>query len=1433
MKKQSLFLLRASFLIFTLICSAQGIFAQLTCGTGELSYDQTITYNGANIEQNHTFDFAVCSGWDISDARITVVAQGDIDGDSGQDESWIIGTENAPNAFTVGNGGDPIYQCDNTLSQGPFSLTAIALLTWKADGMISFTAMATDNVSFDDCLGNDLISVRLEMCYSECMGAPVASCQDATVNLDVNGMGSILATDINNGSTASCSDLSISLTGQQSFTCTDIGQIFSVTLSATDECGGSDDCTANISVEDNQAPVLDCSGIATTLTAGSNCTATTIGAATIVDNCSPVNVDFTFTGPDGSILAAQAVFPLATGIFDASNLSLPLGETVLDVIVTDAGENTDDCSVTITVENSVAPTITCTSAGVIDVNTDCIVPSGSALAYTAIITDNCSPTVLLTETITDFLGNEVNTYNSFVTASPTGNTLMIDVRNDLSDGTYIYNVVIDDGVGGTDDCTFNLSIADNTPEANCKDFTVQLDVNGMAVVSADDVNDGSIDNCTDEMDLILELDITEFDCDDIGSNPYNFTVTDEGGSSSVCSSSVIIVEDNVEPDANCQNVTVNLDENGNGSTTAAAVDNNSSDACGIASLSLDITDFDCSNIGDNEIVLTVTDVNTNVSTCNAIATVQDLIPAVIECRQPVSTVTSPGLCIAQNLTILEPFSIYDNCGAENVTFTRIPAGNDFPVGETELNWTATDANGNTSTCISKVLIADGEFPSVSSCNAVIDFVDLGSCFAQVIVHADVFDNCGVASVEGLGTFTLPFGSYPNPITVTDVNGNVTVHEFTIYIHDDFNPEFQNCPEETVVLQAGTNGTASYPALTPVATDNCGVPTITNNLPEDGLPLGSSVVTFTAEDTYGNTTDCVVNVEVTGGIALHPVGNIASSLEENETTQTIAWNALNAATICELCEETELEGFRYVGTWWGHQYFLANESSLTRDEANLIAEGYDAHLAVINDAAENNYLTEALDSEIRSAWIGLMPQLVDEQWTFAWDNGDALDFNAINFEEITAETRIILGEDGTWKSATTEEDKYFLIERPCVNFVQTGPIYIPEIENNEEEIPAVLLRSGDVWSQGEYEVTYALTDMCGNETVMNFDVNVLPEIAEYCTTSGTSNTVWVEKLVFHDLTNESENSEGYTDFSEEATTMNIGDGVILVQMKAGGNEAEDLLYWNIYLDANADGDFFDTGEMLYQVASREDVETNLTLPVVSLENARLRVMVSRYAFAAPCGDTYVGEIEDYTLNLLVPEDYARAACDVQVAGLNGERSGFNVDLDWTVNSACPINNYTVEYSLDGVNFEPVTQINETDFSDLVYTKDYIATLPSVIGTVTYRIKVQAANQAAFYTNSVSFRMNGKPNAPILHPNPADTYVKVALGKSVGQSGIVTIYDNLGKVRMVQSFDGSSDELTLNLEQFIDGIYHVTIQLDGKRIQTQRLVIDKLYGWSPAR
>ena len=68
---------------------------------------------------------------------------------------------------------------------------------------------------------------------------------------------------------------------------------------------------------------------------------------------------------------------------------------------------------------------------------------------------------------------------------------------------------------------------------------------------------------------------------------------------------------------------VELDASGNVSITASQVDGGSTDNCAVASLSVDPSSFDCSNVGGNLVTLTVTDVNGNSSTCTATVTVMD------------------------------------------------------------------------------------------------------------------------------------------------------------------------------------------------------------------------------------------------------------------------------------------------------------------------------------------------------------------------------------------------------------------------------------------------------------------------------------------------------------------------------------------------------------------------------------------------------------------------------------------------------------------------------------------------------------------------------------------------------------------------------------------------------------------------------------------
>ncbi len=145
-----------------------------------------------------------------------------------------------------------------------------------------------------------------------------------------------------------------------------------------------------------------------------------------------------------------------------------------------------------------------------------------------------------------------------------------------SDGTYTYTPEAD--YNGLDSIEYQLCDIDNDcstglvrltinavsdlPEAVCQDVTVQLDATGNASVTPEEVNDGS----TAEAGIkSLSLDRTDFTCSDISSSPIQvtLTVTDNNDNTATCTAEVT-VEDNTAPTAICQNVILELDENGNG-----------------------------------------------------------------------------------------------------------------------------------------------------------------------------------------------------------------------------------------------------------------------------------------------------------------------------------------------------------------------------------------------------------------------------------------------------------------------------------------------------------------------------------------------------------------------------------------------------------------------------------------------------------------------------------------------------------------------------------------------------------------------------------------------------------------------------------------------------------------------------------------------------
>lgn len=136
---------------------------------------------------------------------------------------------------------------------------------------------------------------------------------------------------------------------------------------------------------------------------------------------------------------------------------------------------------------------------------------------------------------------------------------------DMPQGCNWLKYIITDDCGNTVECGLELFVADNqNPVAVCDEHTVvSLNDLGLAEVCAPVLDNGSLDNCTAEEDLVFEVkrmgesdnlfrDCIEFECDDVAQSPIMvvFRVYDEAGLFNDCMVEVS-VQDKITPEITC------------------------------------------------------------------------------------------------------------------------------------------------------------------------------------------------------------------------------------------------------------------------------------------------------------------------------------------------------------------------------------------------------------------------------------------------------------------------------------------------------------------------------------------------------------------------------------------------------------------------------------------------------------------------------------------------------------------------------------------------------------------------------------------------------------------------------------------------------------------------------------------------------------------
>ena len=750
--------------------------------------------------------------------------------------------------------------------------------------------------------------------------APVALCQNTTIQLNAAGTATLSAAAVNNSSTDACGIATLSVS-PNTFNCTNITGAAPTELLISEYVEGSSNnkyieiynpTATSKSLSNYQLRVYtngSSSPTSVTLPSGTLAPGATVvyknssatvysGAATTLTNVvwngndaialfntvSGQNVDifgrigndpgtaWTLNGNttidktlrrNPSVLSGVTVNPTGTGAGAFLTLGTEWTQFNIDVVsglgshsvnaqgnavtltVTDVNGNSSTCSAIVTVQDNVAPVAQCHNLTV-QLNA-----SGSASITAAQVNNNSSDACGIAS---------YSLSNSTFTCANVGSNNTV-------------TLTVTDVNGNSSTCTSTITVQDNiAPNAICRPVTVQLNASGIGSITTTQVNNGSTDNCAI---ATYALSNSSFTCANVGTNnSVTLTVTDVNGNASTCTS-VITVQDNVAPNAICQNITLQLDSAGNGSITAAQVNNTSTDACGIASLSVTPNAFNCSNVdgdqptdlfiseyiegsGNNKCIEIYNGTGASVNLASYSLFVSFNGGTSTQVFNLSGTLANGGTHVVCNPSASPSFTNVANQTSTVISFNGNDAvvlrknGVDIDiigsVGQNPGNeWT-----GGGNSTLDRTLVRNATVAAGNTSNAL-NFPTLASQWTSFPID----NSSNLASHNFTGT-----GVNAVVLTVTDVNGNSSTCNANVTVEDNVAP-VALCQNLTINLASSGNQTVAATSIDAGSTDACGIATRTlspNTF--DCNDLGANSVTLTIVDNNGNVSACNATVTVT-------------------------------------------------------------------------------------------------------------------------------------------------------------------------------------------------------------------------------------------------------------------------------------------------------------------------------------------------------------------------------------------------------------------------------------------------------------------------------------------------------------------------------------------------------------------------------------------
>ena len=364
----------------------------------------------------------------------------------------------------------------------------------------------------------------------------------------------------------------------------------------------------------------------------------------------------------------------------------------------------------------------------------------------------------------------------------------------------------------------------------------------------------------------------------IGTTTVTWTATDVGGNVVSCTQLVTVTDDE-SPTITCPATIILPTDIGQCTSTATFGTATGTDNCGVPTITHDSpANFP---IGNTTVTWTSTDGSGNFVTCTQTVTVEDIENPTISCPAPIIINTDFGQCTAT--AAIGAATGTDNCGIPAIA-NDAPAN--FPIGNTTVTWTSTDAAGNFVTCTQLVTVEDNENPTLVCPVAITMNTDPGQCTSSASIGvATGTDNCGTPIITNDAPANFPIGTTTIIWTATDAAGNFVTCTQIVTIEDNENPTVI-CPTDIITYgDVNCNFVLSDYTSLAVSADNCTATPIITQSPISGTTItgsGNHTITLTTTDTAGNTAICSFEVVIVDTIApsVNCLTNQTAVLDQN-------------------------------------------------------------------------------------------------------------------------------------------------------------------------------------------------------------------------------------------------------------------------------------------------------------------------------------------------------------------------------------------------------------------------------------------------------------------------------------------------------------------------------------------------------------------------